>query len=263
MMKVEAGPSISEYERGRNEQIARNNAFLATLGLADLAIKRKSDGQSSRPKRQKGAAPSRASNRQKGESAPEPDSPLYAAEAHAEEHPVVVSDDDLERLAPWLPDFARFLKRVAKSTQRDLPGQAKKPLSNNNYRKTLTAIIALVEGAGVEVGFGSREHKVYHRYHPAPEGEALDPKEEPWTERVDRTPRRLELTDALEELHKDCWAFERFHSRGKKYDQETDKGWTLRHPLNKLLEFRESTKGAEWASKLAADTENEEPGVSV
>ena len=253
---TEGEAKLSEYEEQRNERIARNNRYLAQLGF-HTSKKRPSDGQPScKPKKPKGAAPSRASARQQGASAPDPASPvLFASEAREEERPLVMDEDDLEQLAPWLRDFAHFLRHVAKSAQRGLPGQAHRGLSNNNFRKTLLAIVALVKGEGIDVGFGARERKVYHRYHPAPHGESLHPVDEPWTEHVVRQPRKLELTDALDELHQDAKAFERWHSRGKNYAEETDKGWTLRHPLNKLLEFRESLVGAEWVSKLTDQAE--------
>ena len=81
---TEGEAKLSEYEKQRNERIARNTRYLAELGF-HTSKKRPSDGQPScKPKKQKGAAPSRASARQQGASAPDPASPVFASEAREE-----------------------------------------------------------------------------------------------------------------------------------------------------------------------------------
>jgi len=211
-------PPKSQYELERDARIARNQAFLASLGLGEDGQKLPKAPRTPRPRTPKRKVPEserRKSSRLAGGVAPvdrleydpadfEDRRPAKKVRRYSTREASPLTDEQRELLGEW--DMEAFYDFLGTNTTYH------KEVSPDNRRSVIRQVTKLVTGEGVHYdspSYGWPEHVVFR-------------KDEPVT-----------LQSDIEQIQDDARAFEAKHGR------DHGNGWLLNHPLKKMILFRD------------------------
>mmetsp|Transcript_23262 Transcript_23262/g.69674 ORF Transcript_23262/g.69674 Transcript_23262/m.69674 type:complete len:256 (-) Transcript_23262:41-808(-) len=208
----------SQYELERDARIARNQAFLASIGLGEdgqkLPKKAPRTPKPRAPKRKVPESERRKSSRLAGGVAPverleydpedfEDRRPAKKVRRAPRAEPSPLTDEQRALLGEW--DMEAFYDFLGSTTTYH------KEISPDNRRAVIRQVTKLVTGEGVHYdspSYGWPEHVVFR-------------KDEPVT-----------LQSDIEQIKEDAKAFEDKHGR------DHGNGWLLNHPLQKMILFR-------------------------
>lgn len=232
--EVYAPPPLSQYEIDRNITIAKNQAFLQTLGLGDNGSnlpKMKRKPVKRKPKRKVEEHEKRKSSRLAGGPAPIErlaDNPAsYADFEESRERrqrprgsrpaPSLLTQEQRELLGVW--NMEAFYDWLGETTR------FHKAVGTDNRKSVVRRVLKLVTGAGVHYGsatYGWPEDVIFRKGEP------------------------VSLQDELEQIKEDAKDFEATHGR------DHGNGWLLNYPLQKMILYRDHLAATTLSGKPAA-----------